>query len=206
MTSYIDVSREPVVSTIAVGDFLTASWLGDCGVQGDRVVVSVGGDRRLSVAAGLATGRRVLWCESRMLSGYSYRWAVEELAGVWGWLLDEVGVAANSVAVLGDSAGGNLLSGLLRVSVAEGREIPGEGVMVSPARRWTLRGVQGAGSAFTAPVLRDMFAAYPSTSGGLPPYLVQVATADALVAEWPGFARAAVDSALSAKLRIPVDG
>ncbi|MGW4121938.1 alpha/beta hydrolase fold domain-containing protein [Nocardia sp. NPDC004711] len=123
---------------------------------------------------------------------------------------EEAAVAANSIALAGDSAGGNLIAALLLELRDAGAALPPAAVLLSPGLDMSASGVSmteldGRDAIFTAGMLRGVFAAYLNGAdprirsasplfgdpAGLPPLLIQVGTAEVLLSDSEGFAAAA---------------
>lgn len=119
-------------------------------------------------------------------------------------------MAANSIALAGDSAGGNLIAALLLELRDAGAALPPAAVLLSPGLDMSASGVSmteldGRDAIFTAGMLRGVFAAYLNGAdprirsasplfgdpAGLPPLLIQVGTAEVLLSDSEGFAAAA---------------
>ncbi|MFE3255146.1 alpha/beta hydrolase [Nocardia sp. NPDC059091] len=213
-----------------------AYWVDAPGTSPDRVLVYVHGGGfslgsldshgELAARLGRAAGARVLFPEYRLVPEHPYPAAVEDIRAVWRWLREEEGVAANSIALVGDSAGGNLIVALLLELRDAGAALPAAAVLLSPGLDMSASGVSmteldGQDAIFTAGMLRGVFAAYlngadpriPSASplfgdpAGLPPLLIQVGTAELLLSDSEGFAAAAraagVDVTLSLGAGLP---
>ncbi|MVU84067.1 alpha/beta hydrolase fold domain-containing protein [Nocardia sp. ET3-3] len=208
---------------------MTPSWLDSPGGSRDRVLLYVrGGDfslgsllshHALAARAGCATGMRVLFPEYVAAPEPPYRAIVGDLLAVWRRLRHDHAIPAESIAVMGDSSGGNIMHGLFAALHRSGEELPGAALMVSPAPELGFRGAitdqDGLGTLFSAAVVHRLFAGYPNGSdprhlwattgsaanAGLPSMLVQTGTAETLIRDWPRFTAEAAAAALAAALR-----
>jgi monoterpene epsilon-lactone hydrolase len=166
--------------------------------------------RRLVTEAGRAAGMRTLAIAYRLAPEHPFPAAHEDALAAWTFLR-RLGIAAERIAVGGDSAGGNLTIALCNRLRAMGQPQPACAWLVSP---WTDLTMSGASVAdkdkvdplIHKPYLEELAAAYapapldrrdPRISplfadlSGLPPVLIQVGTAETLLDDAVRFARAA---------------
>jgi monoterpene epsilon-lactone hydrolase len=166
--------------------------------------------RRLVTEAGRAAGMRTLAIAYRLAPEHPFPAAHEDALAAWTFLR-RLGIAAERIAVGGDSAGGNLTIALCNRLRAMGQPQPACAWLVSP---WTDLTMSGASVAdkdkvdplIHKPYLEELAAAYapapldrrdPRLSplfadlSGLPPVLIQVGTAETLLDDAVRFARAA---------------
>ncbi|MEC3916835.1 alpha/beta hydrolase [Nocardia sp. CDC160] len=205
-------------------------WVDAPGVRTDRVLVYVhgGGFTLGSLAShgdlasrlGRAAGLRVLFPEYRMVPEHVYPAALEDVRAVWRWLREDQGLPASSIALAGDSAGGNLITALLLELRDAGADLPAAAVLLSPLLDLTGSGASmterdGQDAIFTPAMLRGVFAGYlagadplsPSASPifgdptALPPLLIQVGTAELILSDSERFA----DSARSAGVEVTLN-
>lgn len=153
---------------------------------------SLGYSKPLAAKLTRASGWETLCFEYRLAPEHPYPAAVEDAVQVWDYLMHQ-GYGARDIAVVGDSAGGNLALVLLLRLKAEGRRLPRRLVLLSP---WTDMSASGAsyterasldptitmayiqsvrnayaGDAdWSAPMLSPLFGAFE----GFPPTLIQV--------------------------------
>ncbi len=166
--------------------------------------------RRLVTEAGRAAGCRTLAVGYRLAPEHPFPAALEDALSSWRFLREE-GIAAHDIAVGGDSAGGGLTIALITHLRDTGLELPGCGWLVSPWTDLTLSGSTLATKEAVDPLihegyLRELASAYlpsgmdpgdPRVSplfanlSGLPPLLIQVGSAETLLADATRFASAA---------------
>ena len=166
--------------------------------------------RRLVTEAGRAAGCRTLAVGYRLAPEHPFPAALEDALTAWRFLREQ-GIAAHDIAVAGDSAGGGLTVALITHLRDTGLELPGCGWLVSPWTDLTLSGSTLATKEAVDPLihegyLRELASAYlpggmdpkdPRVSplfaalSGLPPLLIQVGSAETLLADATRFASAA---------------
>lgn len=187
---------------IRIGD-LPCRWVKDKSVAGNTVLLFIhGGGFRLGsvtshqgLMAGLsaASGAKVLGVEYRLMPDFQYPAQLEDCYAAYSWLLAQ-GIKPASIALVGDSAGGNLVAALLNLLQSKAEPLPGAAVYMSPWFDMTAsadsyetraefdpihqkkmilalaRGYLGnhadANDPLTSPILADL--------AGLPPTLIQV--------------------------------
>jgi acetyl esterase/lipase len=160
---------------------------------------SITSHRGMVTRVGRAAGVRTLALNYRLAPEHPFPAALTDALAAYGFLLDQ-GIAADKIAIGGDSAGGGLtLATMLRLRDA-GKPLPGCAWLVSP---WTDLEMTGASLADKADVdpliqkvyLEELASAYlagadpkaPLVSPlhadltGLPPLLVQVGSAETLL-------------------------
>ncbi|MFD7847993.1 alpha/beta hydrolase [Nocardia sp. NPDC059764] len=208
-----------------------AYWLDAPETSPERVLVFVHGGGftlgsldshgELAARLGRAAGARVLFPEYRLTPEHPYPAPVEDIRALWRWLREGQGVAASSIVLAGDSAGGNLVAALLLELRDAGAELPAAAVLLSPALDMSGSGVSmterdGQDVIFTPGLLRGIFATYldgadpriPSASPlfgdltGLPPLLIQAGTAELLLSDAEGFAAAAREAGVEVALTL----
>ncbi len=84
--------------------------------------------------------------------------ALEDAQKAWNWILER-GFKPENIAVVGDSAGGNLTLAITTALKMEGKPLPGALVVMSP-----LTDVTGSGASHTSNVDKDFLAAYTSSA------------------------------------------
>jgi epsilon-lactone hydrolase len=186
-----------------------AEWVAAPGFDGQRAVLflhgggyaigSINTHRRLAFDVSTAAGARVLLLDYRLAPEHPFPAAVDDAATAWRWLLKQ-DLAADKLAIAGDSAGGGLTIATL-VNLRDQRlGLPACAVAISP---WV--DLEGVGASMTArsaqdPMVQkaglgwmaDMYLAGKDARtplaaplladlNGLPPVLVQVGTAETLL-------------------------
>jgi acetyl esterase/lipase len=171
---------------------------------------SIVSHRRMVTEAGRKAGRPTLAVGYRLAPEHPFPAALEDALKAWRFLREH-GVAARDIAVGGDSAGGGLTLALLMHLRDAGMELPGCGWLVSPWTDLTLSGSTLTTKEAVDPLihegyLRELAEAYlpkdmdrkdPRISplyanlSGLPPLLVQVGSAETLLADATRIASAA---------------
>ena len=166
---------------------------------GGYVIGSLDSHRHLAAEAGRAAGTRTLAIDYRMAPEHPFPAAVEDSVAAYRFLLDS-GIAAGSIAIAGDSAGGGLVVGAILAIRDAGLALPGCAWCISP---WV--DMEALGQSFTdraaadptvqAPTIRFMAEAYLAGADprsvyaaplygdlrGLPPMLIQVGACETLV-------------------------
>lgn len=158
--------------------------------------------RRLVTEAGRAAGMRTLAIDYRLAPEHPYPAAHEDAIAAWRFLRRH-GYAAASIAVGGDSAGGNLTLGLIARLRAAGEPLPGCGWLLSPWTDLTMSGATLATKDAVDPLIHkayldELATAYAPSSvdrkdplvsplfadfAGFPPVVIQVGSAETLLAD-----------------------
>jgi epsilon-lactone hydrolase len=166
--------------------------------------------RRMATEAGRAAGMRTLAIGYRLAPEHPFPAALDDALTAWRFLRQQ-GVAASQIAVGGDSAGGGLTVALITGLHDAGEELPACAWLVSPWTDLTMSGSTLATKDAVDPIihkgyLEELAAAYvPAGIGrkdprvsplyadlsGLPPILIQVGSAETLLADATRFAAAA---------------
>jgi monoterpene epsilon-lactone hydrolase len=207
-----------------------AYWLAAPGADPGRVLLflhgggfafgSLASDGELAARLGRAAGMRVLFPEYRLAPEHRFPAAIDDVRAVWRWLRGQ-GLAAASLAVAGDSAGGGLAASLLVALRDAGEDLPAAAVLLSPTVDLTSSGVSMTERAgqdpFSTPgMLRQFAAGYlagadpraPLASplfaplAGLPPLLILAGTADLLLSDSQRLATAAADAGVDVSLEV----
>ena len=221
-----DVSLEAVDC-----DGVPGEWSLVSGSDASRVVLyfhgggycsgSIVSHRRMVTEAGRAAHARTLAIDYRRAPEHPYPAAHEDALTAWRFLRRQ-GVSAENIAVGGDSAGGNLTLGLISRLRAAGEPLPGCAWLVSP---WTDLTMSGAtldtrdaidplihraylaelAEAYapppidrSAPLISPLFA----DLAGFPPLLIQVGSAETLLADATRLAAAAGSADVAVSLEI----
>ena len=182
---------------------------------------SIVSHRRLVTEAGRAAGMRTLAIDYRLAPEHPYPAAHEDALAAWRFLRRQ-GIAADRIVVGGDSAGGNLTLGLISRLRAAGEPLPACAWLLSP---WTDLTMSGATLATRDPVdplihkayLDELAAAYAAPAAdrrnplvsplfadlaGFPPMLIQVGSAETLLADATRLAEAAGSADVEVRLQI----
>src|ERR1700720_861411 len=166
--------------------------------------------RRMVTEAGRAAGTRTLAVGYRLAPQHPFPVAPEDAPTSWRYGRNH-GVAASRIAVGGDSAGGGLTVALINRLRDAGEEIPGCAWLVSPWTDLTMSGETLATKDRVDPIIHkgyldELADAYlpvgtdrkdPQVSPlyadlkGLPPTLIQVGSAETLLADAPRLTAAA---------------
>lgn len=166
---------------------------------GGYAIGSINTHRRLAYDVSAASGARVLVIDYRLAPEHPFPAPVEDATTAWRWLLQQ-GLAANRLAIAGDSAGGGLTIAVL-VNLRDRKlGLPACAVALSPwvdlegmGESITLRAaqdpiVQKAGLLWMAgmylngqDVRSPLAAPLYADLKGLPPVLVQAGTAETLL-------------------------
>jgi epsilon-lactone hydrolase len=166
--------------------------------------------RRLVTEAGRAAGMRTLAIGYRLAPEHPYPAAHEDALAAWRFLRRQ-GLAASSIVVGGDSAGGNLTLGLINRLRAAEEELPACAWLLSPWTDLTMSGETLATKDAIDPLIHEAYLtelaeAYapppvdrrdPLISplfadlAGFPPTLIQVGSAETLLADATRLALAA---------------
>ncbi|MFB9264423.1 alpha/beta hydrolase [Bradyrhizobium erythrophlei] len=156
--------------------------------------------RRMVTEAGRSAQMRTLAIDYRRAPEHPYPAAHEDTLTTWRFLRSR-GIAANHIAVGGDSAGGNLTLSLINRLRAAGEPLPACAWLVSPWTDLTMSGASLASKDAVDPIihasyLEELAEAYvphmmdrrdPLVSplfgdlAGLPPLLIQVGSAETLL-------------------------
>src|SRR5262245_3084160 len=171
---------------------------------------SIRSHRSMVTEAGRAAGVRTLAVGFRLAPAHPFPAAYDDALTAWRFLRKH-GIAAAHIAVGGDSAGGGLTVGLLKRLRDAGEELPGAAWLVSPWTDLTMSGSTLATKDAVDPLIHKAYLgeladAYLPTGmdhkdprvsvlyadlRGLPPILIQVGSAETLLADSTRFAAAA---------------
>ena len=182
---------------------------------------SIVSHRRMVTEAGRAARMRTLAIGYRLAPEHPYPAAHHDALTAWRFLRSH-GYAADRIAVGGDSAGGNLTITLINALRAAGEELPACAWLVSPWTDLTMSGSTLATKEAVDPLihkayLEELAAAFvpagldrsdPLISPlfadlhGLPPTLIQVGSAETLLADASRFAAAAGSADIDVTLEI----
>jgi epsilon-lactone hydrolase len=182
---------------------------------------SIRSHRRMVSEVGRAAAVRTLAIGYRLAPEHPFPAALDDALAAWDFLRGE-GIAAAHIAVGGDSAGGGLTAALIGVLRERGEEPPGCAWLVSPWTDLTLSGSTLVTKEAVDPLihrdyLEELAAAYvpagidykePRISPlyshleGFPPTLIQVGSAEALLADATRFAAAAGAANVATTLEI----
>jgi epsilon-lactone hydrolase len=182
---------------------------------------SIRSHRRMITEAGRAAAIRTLAVAFRLSPEHPFPAALDDALAAWRFLRGR-GIAARHIAVGGDSAGSGLTAALINHLRSAGEEQPGCAWLVSPWMDLTLSGSTLATKDSVDPLihkayLEELAAAYvpsgidrkdPRVSplysdlAGFPPVLIQVGSAETLLADATRFAEAAGSADVAVTLEI----
>jgi acetyl esterase/lipase len=182
---------------------------------------SIVSHRRMVTEAGRTAGVRTLAIDYRRAPEHPFPAAHEDALNAWRFLRRQ-GVAAEQIAVGGDSAGGNLTLALFNRLRAAGERLPGCGWLVSPWTDLTMSGDTLDTKDAIDPLihraylgeLADAYAPPPidrrdplisplfADLAGFPPLLIQVGSAETLLADATRLAAAAGAADVAVRLEI----
>ncbi|MBR1192380.1 alpha/beta hydrolase [Bradyrhizobium sp. AUGA SZCCT0160] len=177
--------------------------------------------RRMVTEAGRAAQARTLAIDYRRAPEHPYPTAHEDALTAWRFLRKQ-GIPAASIAVGGDSAGGNLALGLISRLRAAGEDLPACAWLVSPWTDLTMSGTTLDTKDAIDPLihrtylaeLADAYAPSPldrrdplisplfADLAGFPPLLIQVGSAETLLADATRLAAAAGSNDVEVSLEI----
>jgi epsilon-lactone hydrolase len=222
---------DDVLVTEVSASGVPAYWLDAPGTDAARVMLFLHGggyelgslhsDGELAARLGRASGMRVLFLEYRLAPEHPFPAAIDDVMAAWRWLRINQKLAAGSIAVTGDSAGGGLTVALLVATRDAGDSLPAAAVLMSPTVDLTSSGASMTERVDQDPIstpalLSQLAAGYlagadPKTPlasplfaslAGLPPLLVLVGTADLLLSDSERLAAAATEAGVDVDLEI----
>jgi epsilon-lactone hydrolase len=224
------VPDDVLVTEVTAGG-VPAHWLAAPGADTGRVLLFLHGggyelgslrsDGELAARLGRASGMRVLFPEYRLAPEHPFPAAIDDVLAAWRWLSTSQNLAAQSLAVAGDSAGGGLAVALLVALRDAGEALPAAAALMSPTVDLTSSGASMtdrvgqdpistpamlgqfasgylAGADPKTPLASPLFA----TLTGLPPLLIQAGTADLLLSDSERLATAAAHAGVDVTLQI----
>lgn len=225
----------PVADDVALAGVMAggvaAEWSIAQGSAPDRVLIyfhgggycsgSIVSHRRLVTEAGRAAGARTLAVAYRLAPEYPHPAALDDALAAWTWLRAQ-GIAADAIAIGGDSAGGGLALVLLMRLRALGEPLPACAWLLSPWTDLTLSAASldsrdAADPLIHRSYLDELAGAYvpasvdrrePAVSplfgklAGLPPLLIQVGSAETLLDDATRLAAAAGAADVAVTLEI----
>lgn len=182
---------------------------------------SIASHRRMVTEAGRAAGMRTLAVAYRLAPEHPYPAAHEDAMKAWHFVRGQ-GIAAHSIAIGGDSAGGNLTITLINRLREQGEALPACAWLVSPWTDLTMSGASLATKDAVDPLIHKAYLgeladAYvpasldrrdPSISPlfadlhGFPPTLIQVGSAETLLDDAVRFAAAAGSADVAVTLEV----
>ena len=222
---------EDVALTSADAGGVPAEWSSVPGSDPSRVLLffhgggycsgSIVSHRRMVTEAGRAAKVRTLAVAYRLAPEHPFPAALDDALAAWRFLRDQ-GIAAAHIAVAGDSAGGGLTIALINQLRDLGEDLPGCAWLCSPWTDLTMSGSTLATKDAADPLihkgyLEELASAYipagmdrrdPRVSplfsdlNGFPPTLIQVGSAETLLADATRFAAAAGAADVAVTLEI----
>jgi len=185
---------DDVQVTVVDAGGVPAYWLMAPGADPGRVLLFVHGGGyqlgslrsygELAARLGRASRMRILFPEYRLAPEHPFPAAFEDVLASWRWLRADQDLGAASLAVAGDSAGGELSVALLVALRDTGEQLPSATVLLSSEVDLTFSGASMTERAdqdpiFTPAVLRQLAASL----AGLPPLLGQLGAAELLLSD-----------------------
>ncbi len=215
----IDIAGMPGEWSIAPGSEASRALLYFHG--GGYCSGSILSHRRLVTEAGRAAKARTLAVEYRLAPEHPFPAALDDALSAWNFLRQS-GIAAEHIAVGGDSAGGGLTVALINRLRDAGERGPGCAWLISPWTDLTLSGTTLATKDAVDPIihkgyLAELVEAYlppamdrrdPRVSplyadlSGLPPTLIQIGACETLLEDSTRFAAAAGAANVAVTLEI----
>lgn len=187
---------------------------------GGYVLGSINTHRHTVALMALAAGARALLIDYRLAPEHPFPAAVEDATAAYRWLLAQ-GVAADTIVVAGDSAGGGLCAAAILALRDQGQPLPAAGVYLSP---WT--DMESTGDSMTGKAGVDIMVQKEGLVGmaqtylggadprdplaspiyadlsGLPPFYIQVGGAETLLDDATRLARNAEDAGAEVELEV----
>ncbi len=214
----VDAGGVPAEWTVTPGAATDAALLYLHG--GGYVIGSIASHRHLASELGRAAGIAALSLDYRLAPEAPYPAAVDDALAGYRWLLGQ-GIAAERIAIAGDSAGGGLTMALLLAIKATGLAMPACAVPISPWVDMEALGGSMDSKAASDPMvqrqeLADMAAMYLNGGDpraplaaplygdltGLPPLLIQVGSEETLLDDAIRLAAAAGHAQVAVRLEI----
>jgi len=222
---------DDVKLTAVDADGIQGEWSSVAGSDPSRVLLffhgggycsgSIRSHRRMVSEAGRAAKVRTLAIAYRLAPEHPFPAALDDALAAW-FFLRQAGIAAPHIAIGGDSAGGGLTAALINFLNATGEEPPGCAWLVSPWVDLTMSGSTLTAKNTVDPLihkayLEELASAYvpneidrrdPRVSPlfanleGFPPTLIQVGSAETLLADAARFAAAAGAADVATTLEI----
>ncbi len=228
MLSGLELPEKVVVNAVRVGD-MDADWVAMPNSAHGRVVLYLHGGgyvmgsrrthRELASRIAAEAAARVLVLEYRLAPEHPFPAAVDDASEAYRWLRQQ-GVAASSIAIAGDSAGGGLTLATLLALRDGGEALPACAVCLSPWTDLEATGDSAQPGGADDPMipvatLREMGKTYADGSlrnplaaplygnfKGLPPLLIQVGTREILLDDSTRIADKARAAGVTVRLEI----
>ena len=115
--------------------------------------------RGLNTRLSFDSGTRIFSVNYRLAPEHKHPAAIEDCLRAFQWLIDQ-GHPPQTIILMGDSAGGNLVLALLHRLKRLGEALPVAAICISPFVDWTFRGKSWFANAPTDPIICDLPVAY----------------------------------------------
>jgi monoterpene epsilon-lactone hydrolase len=220
----------PIECTPLMANQVPAEWIKPQGLTTDRVILylhggswnsgSINSHRPLAANIAIACKARALIIDYRLAPEFPFPAANEDALAAYEWLLEN-GIAAEKIAIMGDSAGGTLTLGLLIQLRDMNKPLPALAVCLSPASDFSMTGeswtrnrkkdimlnfnnIRKAGEIYLkdADIRSALISPLGADLHGLPTLLIQVGSDELLLSDAKMFIEKAREAGVPATLEV----